>query len=197
LRREIQREAMRERAHTFVRTHGRSRSSEFWSWVNARARCNKSKHQLYKFYGARGIHVCPEWNFRGGGGFEAFFASMEPKPSAKHSLERKDNDGPYSPENCVWATKKVQERNKRGLRRLDLGGNQNLILTDWAKALNSSVYKLNKTLQDCDGELFFAVLRLKPSHVGMRSLAEHQAQQDAAERERQEREQEPQMVVPV
>jgi hypothetical protein len=97
----------------------------------------------------------------------------------------------------VWATKKVQERNKRGLRRLDLGGNQNLILTDWAKALNSSVYKLNKTLQDCDGELFFAVLRLKPSHVGMQSLAEHQAQQDAAERERQEREQEPQMVVPV
>lgn len=54
--------------------------------------------------------------------FEAFFEDMGPRPSHDHSLERKDNDGPYSPENCIWAIRLVQCNNKRNNRELTANG---------------------------------------------------------------------------
>lgn len=78
-------------------------------WINMRVRCTNKNHKQYKDYGGRGITVCPEWM----DSFEAFYQDMGNKPDASYSLDRIDNDKGYSPDNCRWATRSMQNSNKR------------------------------------------------------------------------------------
>jgi len=97
------------KATPFGRTHGGSGTPEHRAWMAMNRRCADRKQKGWRDYGGRGITACKRWR----NSFEAFLADMGRKPSPKHSLERKNNDGSYSPRNCVWATNTEQKRNMR------------------------------------------------------------------------------------
>jgi hypothetical protein len=73
-----------------------------------KGRCNNPNDAKFPDYGGRGIYVCPEWEYD----FARFLSDMGPRPQGK-SLDRKDNDGNYGPDNCRWATPQEQQRNKQ------------------------------------------------------------------------------------
>lgn len=89
-------------------THGQSSTEEYRIWAGMRARCERPAATVYHHYGGRGITVDPSW-----ASFVQFFADMGPRPTPKHSIERVDNDGPYSKQNCRWGTQSEQCRNTR------------------------------------------------------------------------------------
>ena len=88
------------------------RSPERSSSDNMKQRCLNPNDPRYKYYGAGGIKVCDRWL----NSFRNFLEDMGRKPSQRHSLDRKNNDGNYEPKNCRWATPKEQSQNTRKQR---------------------------------------------------------------------------------
>lgn len=83
------------------------RSPEYQAWVDARQRCNNPSNASWKDYGGRGVVVCSRWD-----SFDNFIADMGRRPPGT-SLDRRDNDKGYSPDNCRWATATEQAYNRR------------------------------------------------------------------------------------
>ncbi len=100
--------------------HGGSTSPEYKILSGMKKRCFNRASDDYANYGGRGITVCDKW--LGSQGFQNFIADMGKRPSSKHSIERKNNDGNYEPGNCVWADAIEQGNNRRDCRYFDYSG---------------------------------------------------------------------------
>lgn len=99
-------------ARTLIDGRHRSTLPEYRVWVGMLARCLNPSTSAFPRYGGRGITVCEEWQ----ADFANFYHDMGPRPSPRHSIDRINNDGPYAPNNCRWATPDVQAKNKSKTR---------------------------------------------------------------------------------
>jgi hypothetical protein len=112
--------------------HGMSNTKVYRAWRSMIRRCCNPKNEDYEFYGGRGITVAAEWMV-----FENFYKDMGEPPSPLHSLDRKEVDGNYEPDNCRWATHTEQQNNKRNNRKLTFNG-ETLSMSEWSRKLNLS-----------------------------------------------------------
>jgi hypothetical protein len=104
-------------------------------------RCTNPNNPSYFQYGGRGITICERWKV-----FENFLADMGPRPEG-YSIDRIDNDGHYEKGNCRWATTKVQNRNQRSNRILNMNGISKPLVV-WAEDYKMSVPVLRNRIRE-------------------------------------------------
>lgn len=136
--------------------HGKSGSKLFWIWAGIVQRCTNENNKGFRLYGARGITVCEEWR----NSFETFYEwAIANGYSEGLSIDRKDNNKGYSPENCRWATAKDQSNNRRCNILITRNGETHT-LSEWTNMLNLP-YKtvLQRYYKNGDTEKLFMELK--------------------------------------
>lgn len=121
--------------------HKMSNTPEHRIWRGMIARCHVKTNNRFLLYGGRGISVCERWRES----FLNFFHDVGPRPSAKHSLDRIDNDGNYEPCNCRWATQKEQCRNRGNNIRYAAHG-KIMTVMEWAEFLQIPEVTIRKRI---------------------------------------------------
>lgn len=109
-------------------THGMTNTRPYHTWENMIARCYRKSTKAYRYYGGRGIVVCDKWLT-----FEGFWADMKDGYSDDLTIERKDVNGNYDKQNCVWATVEAQANNKRNNVVLSYKGEEDTLTRFSAK----------------------------------------------------------------
>lgn len=116
----------RERTSKAHKKHGMYGHRDYWTWQDMWKRCTNERHRGWKDYGGRGIRVCKRWR-----DFSNFVADMGPRP-AGYLLDRRNNNGDYTPKNCRWASPSESARNTRRATRVTIG-RDTLTLAAWAE----------------------------------------------------------------
>lgn len=120
-----------------AKSHGMSNGGHkiYEVWKGMHARCSYPKCKSYRNYGGRGIYVCQRWS--GPKGFQNFLDDMG-TPEEGMTLDRIDNDGPYSPGNCRFADRQTQAENSRRLRLITING-KTQHLSKWCREVGVSI----------------------------------------------------------
>lgn len=116
----------------FRRKHGMSHTSEYSTWKGMINRCYAEGGKNYKHYAGRGIYVCDNWL----SSFERFYEDMGKRPFSNMQLDRIDNNGPYSKENCRWVSRSQNVMNARARSHDGRGFSKTLDVT-WRQLMES------------------------------------------------------------
>ena len=101
------------------KTHGLSKTRIYQIWADMKDRCNNKNSQFYKNYGKRGIKVCEDWSTN----FMNFYNwAINNGYTSRLTIDRIDVNGNYEPNNCRWATRKIQANNTRVTRKIIIYG---------------------------------------------------------------------------
>jgi hypothetical protein len=135
----------KERAAARLRTHGHSPgkrgSRTYRIWCGMKTRCNNQEDHAYAAYGAKGVTVCERWHL-----FENFLADMGEAPVGL-TLERRDNDRGYGPENCCWATHTQQARNRTNNLNITVEG-VTRCAAEWSRLLGGADALVHRRIAD-------------------------------------------------
>jgi hypothetical protein len=112
-----------------------------WVWSDMKGRCLNPNHRQYKDYGGRGITVCDRWMTMAN-----FLEDMSPRPQGM-MLDRIDNNGPYSPDNCRWATRTEQNSNRRNCIYVNDAG-ERVTLKEYCRRHGLKYRPIVKRIQD-------------------------------------------------
>lgn len=115
------------------------RHPSYQAWRSMLNRCYRPADASYATHGGRGIEVCSRWF-----SFENFVEDMGERPAGL-TLERKDTDRGYGPDNCVWASMQTQQRNRRNNRVIEFQGEAKC-LAEWAEDLGLTHHALQRRL---------------------------------------------------
>lgn len=107
--------------------HGLTNSPEYNAWRAMRNRCYREKDEHFHRYGGSGIKVCDRWK----NSFEEFIKDVGRKPTPKHSLNRKNNDGNYEPDNTIWSTH-VDQCNNRSTNSMITFNSKTQSVAQWS-----------------------------------------------------------------
>lgn len=117
---------------------GRDKPTEYRIWLGLKNRCYNPRNPSFKRYGKRGITVSPDW----ADSFMKFYNDMGRRPGLEYTIDRIDNDGPYSKENCRWADIFTQANNTRKNKYISYNG-QSHSISEWSRLVGLSSGTLN------------------------------------------------------
>ena len=110
-------------------THGESKTKLYRVWASMKDRCYRKGSNGYENYGARGIQICDCWK----NNFQAFRDwAVANGYEEKLTIERRDVNGDYCPENCTWIPKSEQARNRRNSHFITYRG-ETKTLSEWCR----------------------------------------------------------------
>lgn len=136
-----------ETTSSIMKTHGATlgaNTPELNTWYHMRSRCLSEANPDFHRYGGRGIKICDRWL----NAFANFLEDMGKKPSAKHTLDRIDNDGNYEPSNCRWVTQAIQTRNRGSFHVFLNYKGEKVMMSDVARDLNMTPENLRSQLRN-------------------------------------------------
>ena len=123
-----------------ARRHGMTGTKVHNTWKSMIQRCTDQRADSFPRYGGRGITVCERWRT-----FENFYADMGAPPTLRHSIERRNNNGNYEPDNCCWATLKEQQNNRSDNRFMTIGA-ATMTIQQWADSTGVPGSRIRKRL---------------------------------------------------
>ena len=149
-------------------SHKMSGTRIYSEWQSMKGRCHNPNDPRYNNWGGRGIKVCDEWKEK----FETFYEwAINNGYQDNLTIDRIDNDGDYTPENCRWATQQEQSRNRSTNITVTIG-NVTKTLAEWCEIFELDYQVINRRYHMTKGDLSLDYLFSKGKYRGNQQTAD-------------------------